>query len=95
MLSRLVLHAALVGSIGVDANGKNVQIRRSHGMSQSAPPLPALHLGLGGKVDVSISGISSGADFAVYFSIAHSAAVMGAGIFAGNAYVLMDSSPEG
>ena len=82
MLSRLVLHAALVCSIGMDANGKNAQTRRSRGMSQTAPPLPALHLG---KVDVSISGISSGADFAVYFSIANSATVMGAGIFAGNA----------
>ena len=46
------------------------------------PPLPSLGLDAGA---VSISGISSGADFAVYFSIAHSSSVVGAGVFAGNA----------
>ena len=45
-------------------------------------PLPSLGAGGG----TSISGISSGADFAVYFAIANSASVQGAGIFAGNVY---------
>ncbi len=48
-----------------------------------SPPLPRLGLDAG---TVSISGISSGADFAVYFSVAHSRSVVGAGVFAGNVY---------
>jgi len=52
-------------------------------MAQSAMnPLPSA----GASAGTSVSGISSGADFAVYFSIAHSASVRGAGVFAGNAY---------
>lgn len=48
-----------------------------------APPLPAVGAD---AAQVSVSGISSGADFAVYFHVAHSASVMGAGVFAGNVY---------
>jgi hypothetical protein len=45
----------------------------SSGHVYRPPPLPRLHINASG---VSVSGISSGADFAVYFSIAHSASVM-------------------
>ena len=45
-------------------------------------PLPRLRA----RGGTSISGISSGADFAVYFAIAHSASIAGAAIFAGNVY---------
>ena len=47
------------------------------------PPLPQLRAD---PQQVSVSGISSGADFAVYFSVAHSASVHGAAVFAGNVY---------
>jgi hypothetical protein len=47
--------------------------------AQRPPPLPALHINAS---EVSVSGISSGADFAVYFSVSHSASIMGSAIFA-------------
>ena len=53
------------------------------GVAAAPPPLPRLRVNARA---VSVSGISSGADFAVYYSVAHSASVMGAAIFAGNAY---------
>ena len=54
------------------------------GAATTPPPaLPRLRINAS---EVSVSGISSGADFAVYFSIAHSASVMGSAVFAGNVY---------
>eukprot|EP01048_Picozoa_sp_COSAG05_P033518 COSAG05_NODE_13486_length_428_cov_0.808511_1_plen_127_part_10 len=51
------------------------------------PPLPA---SLASSLDIgdglTVSGISSGADFAVQFHVAFSALVRGAGIFAGKPY---------
>jgi hypothetical protein len=50
---------------------------------QRPPPLPRLRTNASA---VSVSGISSGADFAMYFSVAESKSVMGSAIFAGNVY---------
>ena len=47
------------------------------------PPLPALSIDAGG---ISISGLSSGADFVVQFQVAFSSIVSGVGVFAGQPY---------
>jgi hypothetical protein len=47
------------------------------------PPLPALPIDASA---ISISGISSGADLAVQFSIAYADIIMGVGVFAGQAW---------
>ena len=49
--------------------------------SQHAPPLPHLPIH-----DISISGLSSGADFVVQFQVAFSSIVEGLGVFAGQPY---------
>ena len=49
-------------------------------------PLPSLPGSIDHAAGVTISGISSGADFAVQFHVAFSSLVKGAGIFAGQAY---------
>ena len=48
-----------------------------------APPLPALDIDPEG---ITISGISSGADFVVNLHVAHSSVIRGVGVFAGQAY---------
>ena len=53
-------------------------------VTAAAPPLlPRLHI----VGNVSVSGISSGADLAVQFHVANSDIVNGSGIFAGQAYM--------
>lgn len=47
------------------------------------PPAPVLDID---RAAISVSGVSSGADFAVAFSTAHSANIMGVGVFAGQPY---------
>ena len=91
----------LICGLVASSQGRNAYTHAGHGHHSSARssssssssssgeinhlhPLP--RLGLGETTSIGISGISSGADFAVYFSIAHSATVSGAGIFAGNVY---------
>lgn len=46
-------------------------------------PLPALNIDPAG---ITISGISSGADFVVSLHVAHSSVISGVGVFAGQAY---------
>ena len=53
-------------------------------VTAAAPPLlPRLHI----VGNVSVSGISSGADLAVQFHVANADIVNGSGIFAGQAYM--------
>ena len=52
--------------------------------AQAPPPPPLPRLQIAGKL--SVSGISSGADLAPIFMVAHSDKVLGAGAFAGQAY---------
>jgi hypothetical protein len=69
---------------------------QNHFRLVNAPPLPLINFPL--SVDsqqVSISGISSGADFASYFQVAHSASIVGSGIFAGNVYRCYTTRFEG
>jgi hypothetical protein len=47
------------------------------------PPLPPLNIAPAG---ITISGISSGADFVVNLHVAHSSVINGVGVFAGQAY---------
>jgi hypothetical protein len=47
------------------------------------PPLPAINVD---PASVTVSGISSGADFAVNLHVAHSSIIRGVGVFAGQAY---------
>eukprot|EP01043_Picozoa_sp_COSAG02_P080794 COSAG02_NODE_19388_length_884_cov_1.236943_1_plen_248_part_00 len=49
----------------------------------SAEPLPALNID---PSAITISGISSGADFVVNLHVAHSSVIKGVGVFAGQAY---------
>ena len=51
--------------------------------SAALAPLPALDIAPSG---ISISGLSSGADFVVQFQVAFSATVKGVGVFAGQPY---------
>ncbi|SOE01089.1 hypothetical protein [Caenispirillum bisanense] len=53
------------------------------GHAAEAPPLPRLTVDWS---QVSVSGLSSGAYMAVQMQTAHSADIMGAGIFAGGPY---------
>ena len=51
--------------------------------ARTAPPLPRLNIDPGA---ISISGLSSGADFAVQFHVAFSSILCGSGIFAGQPF---------
>merc|ERR1711862_440815 len=51
--------------------------------TSAVPPLPPLNVDPAG---ISVSGISSGADFAVQLQVAYSSLFVGAGVFAGQAY---------
>ena len=53
------------------------------GLALSTPPLPPLNI----EGPVTVSGISSGADFAVQFAVAYSDLVSGCAVFAGQAYM--------
>ena len=92
---RALVAGCLLATLGVIATGK-----RSAPPSLSSEPdrtvrpaLPASRnltralptLGINGSL-VSVSGLSSGADMAVQFHVAHSSRVMGAAIFAGEPY---------
>ena len=50
------------------------------GASRDLSPLPRLNISAD---EISISGLSSGADFAAQFSVAYSRTIMGVGVFAG------------
>jgi hypothetical protein len=52
-------------------------------ITASAPPLPRLNIN---TQEISISGLSSGADFAVQFHVAFSSILCGSGIFAGQPF---------
>ena len=47
------------------------------------PPIPKLNIDAAG---ISISGLSSGADFAANFQVAFSRTIMGLGVFAGQGF---------
>ena len=74
---------ALVTALASSQGGEHLQLLPAQQWQQRPQPLPRMSLNVSA---VSISGISSGADFAMYFSVAHSASVMGSAIFAGNVY---------
>ena len=56
---------------------------QSAAAAQGPPPLPALSIDPTG---ISISGLSSGADFVVQFQVAFSSLISGVGVFAGQPY---------
>ena len=78
----IVLYSALLllplAVIGEKANDLSSGVR-----ARTAPPLPRLNIDSGA---ISISGLSSGADFAVQFHVAFSSILCGSGIFAGQPF---------
>ena len=71
-----MLHLVLCVALGLPKEPHAV-----HSLQQDAyPPLPAL----GASATVYVSGLSSGADMAANYMMAHSATTAGAAIFAGN-----------